>query len=41
MIALVALAHNKLEWPKNISYRLPLAVYSSIGFEFSSRRSIK
>ena len=38
MIALVALAHNELEWPKNFSHGLPLTVYSSIEFEFSLRR---
>jgi len=41
MIALVALAHNELEWPNNFSHRLSLAIYSSIGFEFSLMRSIK
>ena len=40
-IALVALVHNELEWPKNLSHEPPLAAYSSIEFEFSSRRFIK
>ena len=38
MIVLKALVYNKLEWPKNLSYSLPLEYKNSMEFKLSSRR---
>ena len=37
VIALVALVHNELEWPKYLSYDLPLIYDSSVVLSLSSR----